>query len=160
MCSEWTFWHILAPCSYKTCQGDKTGSQCITLVTWWQNMPWWQNEPQQGPPCAVRFKLVKLCCSSYSELQQGQPPCSLPISCETKSTLKHIASYKRLGNCYDPCWKPSTEQTVHWIMITGATWPPWGWWLSEALVGGRVSGCIPCFPISGRNNWVISYLCP
>ena len=105
MCSEWTFWHILSPCSYKTCQGDQTGSQCITLVTWWQNMPWWQNEPQQGHPCAVRFKLVKLCCSSYSELQQGQPPCSLPISCKTKSTLKHIASYKRLGNCYDPLLK-------------------------------------------------------
>ena len=63
--------------------------------------------------------------------------------------LTHIVSYNRLGQNSQlwpppppPHWKPSTEQTVHWIMITGATWPPWGWWLSEALVRGGVSGCI------------------
>ena len=76
-------------------------------------------------------------------MQQGEPPCLLPASWKTKWTLKHRVSYKRLSQppSYDlPVEKPILCRLFAELqLLSRATSPPCGWWLSEAVVKGWAS---------------------
>ena len=81
-------------------------------------------------------------CYTGTVMQQGQPPCSLPVSRGTVDRKQETLGQPPGYDSPLVKQKQNSVQTVHWIMVTGVTWPPWGWWLSEAVVGGWASGYI------------------